>query len=131
MKKLLLLFLMLTSAIAYSQTQAEMNKEMMDSFEKTDKDLNDVYKKILIEYKSDTIFIKNLKASQRIWISFRDAELKMKYPERAPGWYGTIQPVCKYNYLEELTKERIKTLKAWIDGTEEGDGCAGSIKFKK
>jgi uncharacterized protein YecT (DUF1311 family) len=131
MKKSLLLLLGLTSAIVFGQTQTEMNKESMNSFEKADKELNEVYKKILTEYKSDTIFIKNLKSSQRIWITFRDAELKMKYPEREPGWYGSMHPMCVSEYLEELTKERTKTLKAWLEGIEEGDGCGGSIKFKK
>jgi uncharacterized protein YecT (DUF1311 family) len=131
MKKLLLLLLGLTSVIVFGQTQTEMNKESMNSFEKADRELNEVYKKILTEYKSDTIFIKNLKSSQRIWITFRDAELKMKYPEKEPGWYGSMHPMCVSEYLEELTKERTKTLKAWLEGIEEGDGCGGSIKFKK
>jgi uncharacterized protein YecT (DUF1311 family) len=78
----------------------------------------------------DTIFIKNLKSSQRIWITFRDAELKMKYPEREPGWYGSIHPMCVSSYLAELTNERIKTLKEWIEGIEEGESCGGSIRLK-
>ena len=31
-------------------------------------------------------------------------------------------------YLAELTSKRIKTLNQWIDGTEEGDVCSGSIR---
>jgi uncharacterized protein YecT (DUF1311 family) len=130
MKKLLLLFFGLNCAISYSQTQTEMNKESMNSFEKADKELNEVYRKILIEYKADTIFIKNLKSSQRIWIIFRDAELKMKYPERERGWYGSMHSMCVSSYLAGLTSERIKTLKEWLEGIEEGEGCGGSIKLK-
>jgi len=115
-------------ATAFCQTQFEMNKESGDSFEKADKELNEIYKKILFEYKSDTLFIKNLKSSQRIWITFRDAELKMKFPEREPGWYGSMHPMCVSGYLEKLTRARIKTLSQWLGSIEEGEGCGGSIK---
>ena len=130
MKRMLILLLGLNCIIASSQTQSEMNNESLNSFENADKELNDVYKKILIEYKSDTTFIKNLKASQRIWITFRDAELKMKYPEREPLWYGSMYPLCVNGYLQELTVERTKKLKEWLTGVEEGEGCGGSIKRK-
>ena len=121
------LFLMIGS-IAFCQTQLKMNQESGDSFAKADKELNVIYKKILLEYKSDTAFIKNLKASQRIWITFRDAELKMKFPDREPGWYGSIQPMCESGYLEKLTRARIKTLTEWLQGVAESEGCGGSIK---
>jgi uncharacterized protein YecT (DUF1311 family) len=63
-----------------------MNQQSFDSYDKADKELNNVYKKILEKYKSDTLFIKNLKISQRIWITFRDAELNMKFPDDGPYW---------------------------------------------
>jgi uncharacterized protein YecT (DUF1311 family) len=107
-----------------------MNKNGFNSYQNADKELNRIYQNILVEYKSDSVFIKNLKAAQRTWITFRDAELKMKFPEREPGYDGSIQPMCVSNYLEQLTKERIKTLKVWLDGIEEGEGCNGSVKMK-
>ena len=124
------LFLSLLTNLSFSQTQLEMNTQAGANYEKADKELNSSYTKILKEYKSDTAFIKNLKASQNIWIKFRDAEMKMKYPDREPGYYGSIQPVCWYNYLEELTKKRTKELKTWLTGIEEGDSCSGSVKTK-
>ena len=123
------LFLMIGST-AFCQTQFEMNQEAGDAFAKADKELNMIYKKILFEYKSDTAFIKNLKASQRIWITFRNAELKMKFPDRERGWYGSMHPMCVSGYLENLTRARIKTLTEWLQGSEEGEGCGGSIKGK-
>ena len=116
---LLSLFLHLT---CFSQTQAEMNAEAMENYKKTDKELNAVYKKLLADKKSDTLFIKNLKTSQRIWITFRDAEINLKYPEREPGYYGSILPLCYYLYLQELTADRIKTLNTYLSH-EEGDVC--------
>ena len=76
-------------------------------------------------------FIKNLKASQIIWIKFRDSEMKVKFPDREGGYYGSIQPVCRYSYLEKLTKIRTNDLKVWLTGIEEGDVCSGSVKMKE
>ena len=106
----------------FSQTQSELNTIQYNEYKKTDKKLK--------EYKSDTEFIKNLRASQRIWITFRDAEVKVKYPDREAGYYGSIHPLCVSLYLEELTLDRVSTLTQWIKGAEEGDGCSGSIKVK-
>jgi len=131
MRYILTIFISIICLTGFSQTQAEMNREANDSYKKADKELNDIYKTILTEYKSDTIFIKNLKTAQRIWITFRDAELKVMYPERETGYYGSVYPMCVSIYLEKLTRERISTLKAWTEGIEEGDACNGSLKFKE
>jgi uncharacterized protein YecT (DUF1311 family) len=130
MKHLLTILFLSLSMLLFGQTQAEINTEANESYKKADKELNEIYQKILSEYKSDVEFIKNLKTSQKIWITFRNAELKMKYPDRDPGYYGSIHPLCVANYLEQLTWERIKTLKTWLNGVEEGDACCGSIKSK-
>lgn len=127
---LLLVILLSSSLIVFSQTQLDVNKGANDSFHKADKELNDIYKRILVDYRSDTIFIKNLKASQRLWIMFRDAELKVKFPDPDIQNYGSIYPFCVSKYLEQLTRERIQTLRQWIDGIEEGDECIGSVKLK-
>jgi len=115
----------------FCQTQAELNEESGKKYLKVDKELNDIYRNILKDYKDDTTFIKNLQISQRIWIQFRDAELKMKYPERELGVYGSIQILCESMYLTDLTQSRINSLKTWIVGVEEGDACSGSIKRKE
>jgi hypothetical protein len=38
--------------------------------------------------------------------------------------------MCYSAYKEELTRQRIKTLQQWLEGVEEGDVCAGSLKLK-
>jgi len=134
MKKLLLTIITLLSLTisnqAFGQTQFEMNQEEQNIYLKADKKLNNVYNQILKEYKSDTEFIKNLKIAQRIWIQFRDAEMKLKYPDREQGYYGSIHPMCLSIYLTELTEERTKKLKMWLTGIDEYDACSGSIKAK-
>lgn len=119
------------SISCFSQTQLEMNEAENKNFLKADKELNQVYQQILIEYKEDTTFIRNLKASQRLWIQFRDAEMKTMYPDRESGYYGSIHPMCWSIYKTELTNERIKKLKKWLSGQEEGDSCSPSIKVKQ
>ena len=112
------------------QTQVELNQNSYQDYQKADKALNAVYQKILKEYVNDAEFIKNLKISQRIWVQFRDAEMKMKYPDREAGYYGSIQPLCWNDYLKQLTEERTQKLKVWLVGIEEGDACSGSVKVK-
>src|ERR1700757_5109792 len=130
MRYLLTFILIAAYSFCFSQTQTEMNETAYKNYQQADKELNITYQKILKEYKTDTAFIKNLKAAQRIWVQFRDAEVKALYPDREPGYYGSIQPLCKYNYLTEFTAERTKRLKTWLDGVEEGDMCSGSVKTK-
>ncbi|MBD0297848.1 MAG: DUF1311 domain-containing protein [Flavisolibacter sp.] len=131
MRNVLLLFMLLTVRIVCGQTGAEMNQQANVSFQKADKELNAVYQKVILKYTNDPAFIASLKAAQRLWIQFRDAELKMKYPHREQGYYGSVYPMCYSAYKEELTRQRIKTLQQWLEGVEEGDVCAGSIKLKR
>ncbi|MEC7526858.1 MAG: lysozyme inhibitor LprI family protein [Bacteroidota bacterium] len=127
-----LLYIVFFSFKGISQTQAEMNAELQESYNSSDEELNAVYQAIIREYKNDTIFLKALRFSQRNWIKFRASELKMKYPERKiRGYYGSVYPMCEASYLDELTKSRIKTLKVWLDGIEEGDVCSGSVKIAR
>ncbi len=112
----------------YSLTQSQLNQQAGNKHQNADKELNSVYQNILKGYATDTVFIKNLKEAQRIWIQFRDAEVKMKFPDQK--FSGSARPMCIAMYLEELTKTRVKTLKVWQDGIEEGDICNGSIKNK-
>lgn len=126
-----MLFLLFLSLGASAQTQAEMNRDAYALYQKADQELNSVYKQILAKYKADTAFIANLKASQRIWVTFRDAELNMKYPERPPGYYGSIHALCRAMYLEELTQVRAEKLREWLAESEEIDGCGGSVQEKE
>lgn len=132
MKKMCVLLLFgFISHYAFAQTQMEMNDAEYNKYRKADKELNEVYQKILSEYKEDTAFITSMKKAQRIWVQFRDAEMLMMYPEREAGYYGSIHPVCWYTYLTELTTERIKKLKLWLRGDEEGNSCSPSLMLKQ
>ena len=128
---ILAIFTLFAASLAQAQTQGEMNQDAASEFKAADKELNSVYQEILSDYADDEVFIASLKEAQRCWIVFRDAQLKMKYPDREPGYYGSIQPVCEMTYLAELTQDRIKTLNVWIEGVEEGNLCGGTVKVKE
>ena len=131
MQKLLFVTLLILSVnLCFAQTQSELNEREHKKYVEVDRELNSTYQKILKEYKSYTIFIKHLKAAQKLWVQFRNAEMKMKYPERETGYYGSVQPMCWSIYLTQLTTERINVLKQWLVGIDEGDVCAGSVKTK-
>lgn len=122
MNRILLILFLTFNLTSFSQTQSEMNKESNNEYKKADIELNNVYQKILSEYKSDSIFINRLKKTQRIWITYRDAELEMKFPaENKQKEYGSVYPMCVSLFLKELTKNRIEHLKVWLNGIEEGD----------
>jgi uncharacterized protein YecT (DUF1311 family) len=130
-ENIIVIIFCIATSFSFAQTQFEMNTEAAENYQKADKELNLTYNKILKEYKSDVEFINNLKASQVIWIKFRDLELKVRFPDREAGYYGSIQPVCRFSYLEKLTKIRTNDLKVWLTGIEEGDVCSGSVKMKE
>jgi hypothetical protein len=60
----------LTINFYFGQSQGEMNEDAAKNYQKADKELNDVYQKILKEYKKDTAFIKNLKNPENFGFSF-------------------------------------------------------------
>lgn len=121
--------LLIMADICSAQTQAGMNASAAKDFREADKQLNEVYQQILKDYKADTAFIRRLKISQRLWLQLRDAEMDMKFPARYT--YGSVEPMCWSSYKTGLTIRRIKHLKEWADGIEEGDVCSGSVKLKQ
>jgi len=118
------------ASFCFSQSQRDMNIEADQNFRKADKELNLVYQKVLKEYATDKVFIKNLKNAQRLWVQLRDAEMLAKYPETNSNAYGSAHPMCWSMYLTELTQERITRLKVWANGFDEGDVCSGSVRTK-
>lgn len=131
MSKFLLFFCLTFLAInSFAQTQLEMNEEAYKSYKKVDNELGVVYKKVLIKYAKNIEFINALKASERLWIQFRDAELKMMYPAENAHWeYGSMYPMCVNIYMEELTQKRLDQLKKWLMPVSDGEACTGSLGF--
>lgn len=113
-------------------SQAALNACSAGDFAKADQELNRVWKAIQAKYKDQPVFLEKLKASQKLWLQFRDAEVEALYPvgknENAGAQYGSSYPMCVGQAKARLTQQRTEQLKAWLDGAQEGDVCAGSIK---
>lgn len=126
----IIVFIVLGGAsVFYGQTQGDLDEQACEQFHKADVALNETYSQILQEYAKDEQFIAKLKTAQKAWLAFRDAELEALYPkDNKQAEYGTVYPMCHCSDLQFLTEERTKQLKRWLDGTQEGDVCAGSIK---
>ena len=92
---------------AAAQSQAEMNQDAATNFEKTDIELDLVYKKLIskIDKKSQA----KLKTAQKAWIVFRDADAEMIADLDARG--GSMAPMIYYGRKAELTKARTDQLK--------------------
>ncbi|MBW2159838.1 MAG: DUF1311 domain-containing protein [Deltaproteobacteria bacterium] len=119
--------------VALSTIPVETDAELVDwedmSCGKADAELNRVYKKIRKVYKNDKLFLQKLKVAQRAWIKFRDGHIDSLYPDDTPGYYGSVLGECICNEMTYLTTARVAQLKVWLKGTEEGDMCAGSVKW--
>ena len=134
MRKDLLLACSLTlfySLNVTAQTQLEMNEQACSKYKLADAELNRVYQQILRDYQTNTTFIQKLKSAQRAWLIYRDAQLAAIYPDPNPSTYGSVNPICFCYELQGLTLARTKELKRWIEGTTEGDVCAGSARVQK
>jgi len=111
-----------------AQTQLAMNQCAGQELRAADAELNRIYKKLQETYAGDPAFLEKLKLAQRAWIAFRDAGLAAKFPSTNKSDYGSIYPMCASQYLSGFTRKRIADLKVWLDGVQEGDACAGSVR---
>ena len=112
-----------------AQTQSQMNRDACAQYQQVDQLLNTTYGKILKDYAKDPQFLAKLRQSQRAWIAFRDAHLETRFPKiDKQAAYGSSYPTCRCSLLTELTEQRTKELKVWVDGIPEGDVCNGSVK---
>jgi uncharacterized protein YecT (DUF1311 family) len=108
----------------FSQCQMELEISAGESYQRTHRSMKKLYFEILHEYRNDTIFVQNLKKSQHIWLYYRNAMVKARYPDPIES---NVIYLCIFLYLEELTQDRIKALMVWKKGIKEGDVCAGSV----
>ncbi len=110
-----------------AKTQAEANACEADKYKAADAEMNRVYKAALKRLEGDKKAIDKLKAAQRAWMAFRDAELAAHFPAGASiQEYGSVVPMCMSSHLADLTRARAQQLSYWAEGVEEGDVCAGS-----
>lgn len=119
----------LQTCLDTAMTQDAMNACARRELEKADRQLDRIYRELERRYKDDPAFIRRLRAAERAWVAFRNAQFDMKFPHRAElNYYGSVFPMCQGLYLQELTSDRVAMLKEWLKGTEGDDVCSGSLK---
>jgi uncharacterized protein YecT (DUF1311 family) len=132
MKRLLIMiFVLCVVSTTYSQTQSKLNETAEKSSMKSDQEMEVVLKKIAFLYKDKKLFLEKLRVSQECWLKFRKAQLDALYPAKdKQAAYGSVFPTAYASEKDALNKLRIKQLMVWINGIEEGNVGAGSVKFK-
>src|SRR5213592_970064 len=85
--------------------QRELTECVAQEYMKADAKLNDVYKSLLTSL--DREHQLKLKAAQRAWITFRDAECDLQASE---ALHGSMEKQLRYTCLQEVTTARIKDL---------------------
>ena len=113
MKPLRLLFLLIlagTAPLAQAQNQGEMNQQAAASFAKADQQLNALYKKALAGLDEESKA--KLKAAQRAWVAFRDAEAEFHMQVEAGG--GSMAAMIYEGTRARLTKARIAELREFL-----------------
>ena len=120
---LILMFLPL-AACAGDQTQAKIDAQVCDKMKAAQYKLDKLYVNIIEKYAKDAVFIKNLEASQDAWVKYRDAEIKLIYPNEYLRTYGSVVRTCGCVEGDRLAEDRIKELEQWANGSK--DICAGT-----
>jgi uncharacterized protein YecT (DUF1311 family) len=102
------------------QTQAAMNECAARDAQEADAELNFIYPKVLAHYQQmdrdseSTEGAKRLRAAQRAWIAFRDAECAVAGYE-ALG--GSMESMLVSGCIAELTKKRAAELRQMLAGS--------------
>jgi uncharacterized protein YecT (DUF1311 family) len=109
-----------TTNIGIDYTQAEAKENVYMIYKKANKKLNDVYQQVLAKYKSNRLFIKNMRTAERLWIKFRDAEIAVKFSRQDLKNTDSVLSIAKIVYLTHLTEERTKILQNIFEPTKIG-----------
>ncbi len=101
-----LLILAACSPAGFSQTTGEMKAEASRAYEVSDKAMNAAYKQLMAVLNEEGQT--RLKAAQRAWIAYRDAQASFDSHHLAGG---TMEGLEYTGALNMLTQERTKRLR--------------------
>lgn len=76
-------------------------------------------------------FISNLDKSQDLWYKYMRSQILVKYPEDSYSRDVSAFNLCYFEYLIELTDQRIVMLNNWLIGEVSGKMCSGTIENKR
>ncbi|MBP5980749.1 MAG: DUF1311 domain-containing protein [Halomonas sp.] len=99
------------------KTQMEMTQCSAQAYQAADDELNEAYQTLVGRLENNGSSLEKLRAAQRKWIGFRDAECAF---ESSSVEGGSAQPMVHNACLETLTKARAQRLQEHAS-CEEGD----------
>ena len=112
-----------------AKTQAELTECGSADYKRADNELTRTYQQLLKKAAGDKVAVQKIRAAQRAWIAFRDAQIAALYPaEDKQKEYGTVFPMCANLALADLTRQRTKMLKQMLNPVE-GDVCDGGLWY--
>lgn len=126
MKTLFGIALLLFASISYAEgtafkcnpegNQAELNQCAYDDYQAADKKLNETWKKLMAKFKDDRTATAKLKAAQKAWIAFRDAEIEAMFAcdTNDRTCWGSMEPMLRNGELAALTKDRTTRLQKYL-----------------
>jgi len=104
-------FLLTMSYIVNAQTQIELNSDAIEAFYKADKELNQVYKQLMVKLSEQEK--SSLKDQQRKWIKMKESTCKKEADEYKGG---SMAPMILFSCYEEKTKKRTTELRGMLQG---------------
>ncbi|GEN27780.1 hypothetical protein HVA01_14260 [Halovibrio variabilis] len=102
---------------ASANTQTELNQCTAQAHQAADDELNAVYQTLVSRLEGNSVSLEKLRAAQRAWIGFRDAECAF---ESSAVEGGSALPMVRNGCLEALTEARTERLQEHAH-CEEGD----------
>ena len=116
-------------------TQVDLNESADGGLEDAERELESVLASIARQYADKPLFLERLDKAQAAWRAFMDAELEAIYPPTEFGdvfdSYGSMYPLCWAEKKQALIGARIRTLRSWLAGSQDGDVCVGSVKLQE
>jgi len=94
-----------------AKTQGEMNACASEEAARVDAELNTVYRKLLSKAASQSEAVAKIKASERAWITYRDAYMEAMYPAKdKQAEYGSVYPMEADLLKAKLTRQQVAAL---------------------
>ncbi|HEU5415041.1 MAG TPA: lysozyme inhibitor LprI family protein [Candidatus Angelobacter sp.] len=95
-----------------AKTQMEMNVCASEEAARADTELNEAYRRVLIQAGKDEESVAKIKAAERAWIAYRDAYMEAMYPAKnKQAEYGSIYPMEADLLRAKLTQRQVIALK--------------------
>ena len=104
--------------------QSELNVCAYEDYQAADKKLNETWKNLMTKFKAEKTATAKLKAAQKAWIAFRDADVDAKFAceEGDASCWGSMESMLRSAELRDMTEARTAQLQKYID-----EGLGGGL----